>query len=112
MPVEEGGSFTYSSQPHSAPTRTASSHYRHDETNGVPLTLMSDPRVIRGNTHSLARKITKSKTELAKGMTLSHARNLAREQNTVSRPTYVYEVKSFSDNETIDVSKYLIQQNE
>lgn len=44
-------------------------------------------------------------------MTLNRATNLAREQNTVSRPTYVYEVKSFSNNE-IDVSQFLIQQNE
>lgn len=111
MPVEEAGSFTYASQPHSAPTnRTASSHYR-EETAGVPLTLMSDPRVIRGNTHSLARKVTKSKTEMSRSMTLNFAQNRAREQNTVARPTYNYEVKSFSNNE-IDVSKFLVQQNE
>ena len=111
MPVEETGSFTYASQPHAAPTnRTASSHYR-EETAGVPLTLMSDPRVIRGNTHSLARKITKSKTEMSKSMSFNRAHHLAREQGTVARPSYSYEVKSFSNNE-IDVSQYLIQQNE
>ena len=101
--------FTYSSQPHSAPTKRP--HNYPDEADvveGVPLTMMSDPRVIRGNTHSLAKKIAKSKSAFSKS--LNNTINYHRAVIADSKPVYTYEVKSFSNNE-IDVSKYLIQQD-
>jgi len=66
------GSFTYSSQPHSAPTLKKSgvkNLYRENESNNnksnvFTLSVMADPRIVRGNTHSMAKKISmKSATE-------------------------------------------------
>ncbi len=109
MSTQENGSFTYSSQPHSAPQRKAAKHYRpmDDAIAGVPLTLMSDPRVIRGNTHSLAKKVAKHGGDFG---STNRKQNDLLEIREVSRSTYFYEVKSFSNNE-IDVSKYLIEQD-
>jgi len=72
--------------------------------------LMSDPRVVRGSTHSLARKITLSKNELSKSQTImQRTRTVVHEPP--SQPTYSFEVKPFSNNE-IDVSTYLVQQTD
>jgi hypothetical protein len=73
---------------------------------GTPLTIMSDPRVIRGNTHSLARKITKVKTDMTKTKLVT-VKDITTHN---SSPSYSYQVKSFSNSE-IDVSKYLVEQS-
>jgi radial spoke head protein 3 len=101
-------SFTYASQPHSAPSK-ASKRYRNP--NDATLTLMSDPRVVRGSTHSLARKVTLSKAELSKSQQLASSRKIITGPDQLPQPTYTFEVKPFSNDE-IDVSMYLIQQTE
>lgn len=72
---------------------------------------MSDPRVIRGSTHTLARKITLSKNELSKSQGLATTRKGPPESDQQPRPTYTFVVKPFSNDE-IDVSKYLVQQTD
>lgn len=100
-------SFTYSSQPHSAPKNTTS------KTQPLPgtLTMMSDPRVVRGNTHSIAKKVTKYKQGL--GASASHDSKAMLDKSKMFgfiepeiNPTYFYEVKPFSGPD-IDVSSHL-----
>jgi hypothetical protein len=104
------GNFTYSSQPHAAPSRTATKQPRYRDPNDAPLTLMSDPRVIRGSTQTLAKKIALSKAEMSKSQSMTQ-RYKEVEREPVSRPTYKFEVKPFSNDE-IDVSRYLVQQTD
>jgi hypothetical protein len=63
MTTMNSSKFTYITQPHSAPKLLSNTLPTRD----VPLTLMSDPRVVRGNTHSIARKITKARAENLNG---------------------------------------------
>lgn len=112
MSVEDFASFTYSSQPHSAPVKL-NKKYKSDTSgeNDLPLTLMSDPRVVRGSTHSLARKITQAKSEFPKS-TRSFVMKMKPTQSfQSSRATYSFEVKPFSNSE-IDVLKNLVSQND
>jgi hypothetical protein len=108
MPTQDVGAYTYSSQPHSAPNQRHAKLYKSTEqpVDGTPLTMMSDPRVIRGNTHSLVRKVTKVKTDMTSTKLITVSDSTAYN----SRPSYSYQVKSFSNTE-IDVSKYLVEQN-
>jgi hypothetical protein len=53
-----GGSFTYTAEPHSAPRKLYS---QTEPEMRNPLPLLSDPRVIRGNTYSLARKVANAR---------------------------------------------------
>lgn len=114
MPLQDS-TYTYSSQPHSAPTKT-SKHYRNANNElpqGVPLTLMSDPRVVRGITHTLAKKISKSKDDTLHS-TAHHKLSRTKLQDEVERssqPYYNYTVKKFSTTE-IDVTDYLIERND
>ncbi len=110
--MDDMETFTYSSQPHSAPIIKKQLSNFHEEnvrdSGNVTLTMMSDPRVIRGNTHSLAKRVTKSKVDLMNSSTKYRS---LQSKTQVSCPTYVYEVKSFANTE-IDVSKFLIQQDD
>ena len=103
-------SFTYSSQPHAAPVRVTAKQPRYRDPNDLPLTLMSDPRVVRGSTHSLARKITVSKNELTKSQHAISKKGIVVHEPP-SQPMYKFTVKPFS-NEEIDVSTYLVQQTD
>jgi len=71
---------------------------------------MSDPRVVRGSTHSLARKITKAKMEMSKSQTIKMNKG-PPESEQLPMSTYEFHVKPFSNDE-MDVSKYLEQQND
>jgi hypothetical protein len=108
--------FTYVSQPHSAPkllSQTAPSRM-------VPLTLMSDPRVIRGNTHSTAKKISKTRTEeeesnrkQAETLRATQQEGKAGDGNSFaftsnSMAYYRFDPKPFSEKD-INMSKYLIE---
>jgi hypothetical protein len=106
--------FTYVSQPHSAPkllSQTAPSRM-------VPLTLMSDPRVIRGNTHSTAKKISKGRTEeeesnRKQAETLTQQEGKSGDGNSFaftsnSMAYYRFDPKPFSEKD-INMSKYLIE---
>lgn len=100
-------SYTYTSNPHAAPRALFSQ--------SVPLTMMSDPRVVRGNTHTLAKKATmarvadndakhKSDQPPAKAAP-------ARLHTEPTQPYYRYEVKPFSSLES-DMAKYLEAEND
>lgn len=110
---EDLGSFTYSSQPHSAPVKAVKKYRDNphvpDETN---LTLMSDPRVVRGSTYSMARKIAKSKAEFSKSLSMTQRKVVQHQvEAPASQPMYRFEVKPFS-NEQFDVAQYLVEQND
>lgn len=59
MTRDSSSSFTYLSNPHAAPRNQPLF------SQSVPLTMMSDPRVVRGNTHSLAKKVSLARTQAA-----------------------------------------------
>lgn len=103
-------SFTYSSQPHPAPKNTSS------KTLPGTLTIMSDPRVVRGNTHSIAKKVSKYKQTMGGSASLD-ARAMLEKSKTFAlsepeiNPTYFYEVKPFAGPD-IDVSSHLIARDD
>lgn len=101
-------SFTYSSAPHSAPKNASSKQP------AGTLTLMSDPRVVRGNTHSIAKKVAKYKGGMGSGALDSKAmlaKSKTYSASEESQPTYFYEVKPFSGPD-IDVSSHLIAKDD
>lgn len=101
--------YSYSSHPHAAPA-PGKKHYRPNSDPLSTLTLMSDPRVVRGNTHSLALKMSKAKAELSKSATNIPTRGQI-ETTFECQPTYQYEVKSFTNNE-IDSNLYLVAKDD
>lgn len=114
------GAFTYVSQPHSAPRLNSQTLPARG---ALPLTIMSDPRVVRGNTHSLARKISKAreeeetnlKTQTTKyrdtELKQSHLTNSASDLPAYSMPTYQFGVKPFAA-KGVDISQYLVDEKE
>lgn len=72
--------FSYSSQPHAAPVKRKQK-YRSDEEQeeNAHLNLMSDPRVVRGNTHS-AKVMTQSLKHEQEYVAKSHTQSLKRER--------------------------------
>lgn len=81
---------------------------------GAPLTLMSDPRVVRGNTNALARKVSKARQEdnhNTKSDNLRLRLEHAEELPSSSMPYYNFVTKPFADNE-VDVMKYLVESDE
>lgn len=101
-------SYTYTSNPHAAPRALFSQ--------SVPLTMMSDPRVVRGNTHTLAKKAAllraQQAEEEAKRKTAEEAKHQQQEQARTSMhaeptaPYYRFEVKPFSSAD-FSLSQYL-----
>ena len=55
--------FQFSAQPHAAPVKMARQKYRDQREDEVPLNLMQDPRVFRGNTYSAQVVTATSKKE-------------------------------------------------
>jgi len=119
MPSGSGG-YQYSSAP--APLKgKGKARYREDDT-GVPLTLMSDPRVIRGSTYTLAKKLAAvaektstvsqniASSSSSSSSSMAVGSNLKASSTSTSRPTYDFNVKSFST--AIDLTPFLIQQND
>ncbi len=103
---EMSGSFTYTSEPHSAPRLFSQTL----PTRGVPLTLMSDPRVVRGNTHSLARKISKARSEEIKEKRTARIleQRAHEDEESSNMPFYSFVTKPFAE-EDIDIMKYLVE---
>jgi hypothetical protein len=111
--------FTYITQPHSAPKLLSNSLPTRD----VPLTLMSDPRVVRGNTHSIARKITKSRSEnhnerlhdggnLSPGgfkKTSTSPNDFSSSHGSSTASYYRFDPKPFAEKD-IDMLSYLIEE--
>lgn len=111
-------SYTYASAPHSAPINSTKK-YRNQKENkndnmDTTLTLMSDPRVIRGSTHLLAKKIAQSKVTMSKSQPIFPGKsNNSNQQrsNQLPRPTYDFIVKPFA-NEDINVMRFLTTHEE
>ena len=101
MPTEDP-SYHYSSNPQ--PIKGKKSKYRENE---VPLNMMSDPRVIRGSTTVLAKKLTAAKDSDSNNAVITRESALLDEK-VVSRATYRFDVKPYSG---IDLSLYLTEQN-
>lgn len=98
-------SYTYNTQPHAAPRLLSQTMPEKM----VPLTMMSDPRVIRGNTHSLARKISKARADESQKMASSINLQQTFVEEPKSRPTYFYQAKEIFDKE-LDMFKYLVEE--
>lgn len=100
--------YTYTSNPHAAPRALFSQ--------SVPLTMMSDPRVVRGNTHTLAKKAAVQRAQESEKDALIKAKVEAkRVQEQLARtnmhpdptgPYYRFEVKPFSSLD-FDIAQYL-----
>lgn len=102
--------FTYNTQPHSAPRPGATADHN------VALTLMSDPRVVRGNTHSLARKIAKDRTSGTAELTTATAEPVdvklrSTSQQQPNQPYYNFASKPFALEGT-DLTQFLVDQSE
>ena len=101
MPTE--ATFSYSSVPQPLRPRKK---YRNEEEE-ASFTLMSDPRVIRGNTYSMARSIaTINKTRTAESTDKSGEKIKHVNKSNKSRPTYIHDVSPFVA-PGIDLSIYL-----
>jgi len=100
MPTEDP-SYHYSSNPQ--PIKGKKSKYRENE---VPLNIMSDPRVIRGSTTVLAKKLTAAK-DSENNNVVAAKDSTSVDEVIVSRGTYRFDVKPFSG---IDLSSYLTEQ--
>lgn len=97
--------YTYNSQPRSAPRPGANEQ-------NVTLTLMSDPRVVRGNTHSLARKYAKDRTErISEHEIPGRAFSSSQKRESSSMPTYQFSARPFALDGT-DLSQHLVDQSE
>jgi len=104
-------------------SRTKQAKYRQDDNEKAELTLMSDPRVVRGSTFALARKIAaakeaddmdrakenqpKNETYFSKSAKLS-ASSSSSSSSSKSQPSYYFEVKPYV-NPSIDISSYLVE---
>lgn len=109
--MTQDSSFTYLSQPHSAPRLLSQTMPSR-----VPLTLMSDPRVVRGNTHALARKISKNRDteklhERVSKVTSLNSSGKASSSSSLGAggtPYYQYECRPFAEKD-IDMTIYLTE---
>jgi radial spoke head protein 3 len=102
-------SFTYNTQPHSAPRSL-----RTENVVSVPLSMMSDPRVIRGNTFAMARKISKERTNGERSQQFLNSQGSTRRDSFGERqtqPYYNFESKPFSLG-NMSLSQYLTDQSE
>ena len=130
MPTDQSKSksYEYGSVPQPAPVKakqsTKQSKYRDQTSTAADLTLMSDPRVVRGSTFALARKIAaakeaddiekakenqpKNETYFSKSAKLASSSSLSSSSSNKSQPSYVYEVKPYV-NPSIDISSYLVE---
>jgi len=96
--------FEHETQPHAVkPNKTK---YRDDET---PLPLSSDPRVIRGSTTALSRKVAASKRGMKK--TMSQSVDMSEFGRQLPRPTYEFEVKGHVGAD-VDLSHYLVAKDD
>ena len=98
MPTE----YSYSSAPQ--PIKPAKK-YRNEE-EGVTLTMMSDPRVVRGSTLANARQMSLAE-KVVKKKTFESAQKI-HSIPEATRGTYSFEVKPFSNTE-IDLTQYLVE---
>lgn len=104
MPTNEKGpsaSFNYSSQPHPVKAK-GSKKYRDAD---VLLNMMSDPRVLRGNTHALTKKVSASRSAEFSS-TKETIRNQTPIEDSYYQPTYSFQIQPFASDDT-DLDRYL-----
>lgn len=119
-------SFEYGSIPQPAPSKMKQSKYRDhiDGKDRAELTLMSDPRVVRGSTFALARKIAiakeeeekekakenqpKNETYFSKSAKVNPSSSSSSSSVSKSQPSYHFDVKPYV-NPSIDISSYLVE---
>lgn len=111
MPAETGVElqFGHSVAPKSVGHKP-NKKYRDGE--DAPLTLMSDPRVVRGNTQALARKVAAAKTNLTgsgSGTGSSTGAQIFLDQ--LPRPSYSYNVRGHVEPD-LDLLPYLTVKDE
>jgi hypothetical protein len=112
MPVDNNIEvlFDHSSAPKSVkPHGGTRTKYRQDE---EPLPIHSDPRVVRGSTTALARKVAMSK-KVSATIKPNVTRRISVDDfdSATKRPTYVYEVKGHVGKD-VDLSSYLISKDD
>jgi hypothetical protein len=123
MPIETlaSSSFNYQSNPQPAPIKSKVNKKFREEPDkninyDVPLSLMADPRVIRGSTHAMARKLnsttsTTSLSNTSNNVLLETTKSKNNEEDQRNhQATYEYTVKPYAGNSK-DLSLYLIEQN-
>ena len=101
--------FGHSVQPKSVGHKP-SKKYR-DGLQDAPLTLMSDPRVVRGSTHNLARKIAATKSSSQTDLAAYGGDAGQAYFDQLPRPTYNHEVRSHVGPD-LDLSPYLTVNDE
>ena len=101
MPTE--ATFSYSSIPQ--PIKPQRKKYRDSYEDGS-LTLMSDPRVVRGNTHSMARSIANLNRSKVPESKSSIPKKIDPSNSMKNRQTYNYEITPFCSSD-IDLSLFL-----
>jgi hypothetical protein len=74
---------------------------------------MSDPRVIRGNTHSLARKISKARSDDIKEKKVVKVleQRANQDEEPANTPFYSFVTKPFAE-EDVDIMKYLVERED
>lgn len=124
MPIEKlnSSSFNYQSTPQPAPIKSKKNNKFREEPDknvnyDVPLSLMADPRVIRGNTHAMTRKLNSTQSAATLSNTgnnvlleTTKSKNNEEENQRNHQATYEYIVKPYAGNSK-DLSLYLIEQN-
>lgn len=122
-----GGSFTYTAEPHSAPRKLYS---QTEPEMRNPLPLLSDPRVIRGNTYSLARKVANARVNPSTSNNVSgrsssgnnnHSgggyhkdailSSSSSQQERKANPLYTFTSKPFAT-DNMDLSVFLIDERD
>jgi radial spoke head protein 3 len=112
--TRDATSFTYTSEPHSAPrlfSQTVPNRGGGSGSGAIPLSMMSDPRVVRGSTHALARKVAKSRAdEISEKVTMRHIITSAVEDSTGSSSMahYSFVTKPFVEKD-VDIMQYLVE---
>lgn len=101
MMKTDTGSFKYQTEPKALKGKAK---FRGD--NDVTLTLMSDPRVVRGNTHSLARKVALN-AQTAFDASARNKDKTGKNQGEQPFPTYFYDPTTFTADD-LSISKYLV----
>lgn len=112
MPAETEMLFAHSSAPKSIKPQ-GSRKYRANDEEVDPLPISSDPRVIRGSTNSLARKVAAAKqtSKAASKSRMMSSSMGAKEAKQESRPTYRFDVMGHVGPD-IDLTECLVSKDD
>ena len=112
MPAETEMLFAHSSAPKSVKPQ-GSRKYRANDEDVDPLPISSDPRVIRGSTNALARKVAAAKqtSKVASKSRMMSSSMGAIEAKQESRPTYRFDVMGHVGS-NIDLTECLVSKDD